>query len=85
MHIRNIDNGVSPYKRDRSYSHHRWMSMIKCKSGVPIGTLCAWEIKSMDKFDILDPYSMKYYLKGLDIYEIDNSTFVTFTARLTLH
>jgi hypothetical protein len=39
MHIRNIDNGVSPYKRYRSYSDHRWMSMIKCKSGVPIGTV----------------------------------------------
>ncbi len=46
---------------------------------------CAWEIQFVDDFFILDPYSLKYYLTGLDIYQIDNSTSVTFTARLTLY
>jgi hypothetical protein len=25
--------GISPYKIYRSYSHHEWMNMIKCKDG----------------------------------------------------
>ncbi|CAF1502731.1 unnamed protein product [Adineta ricciae] len=63
---------------------HKWWLLVDVLTTAGYDDkLCAWEIKSMDKFRILDPNSMKYYLKGLDVYEIDNSTFVTFTARLT--
>ncbi|CAF1441539.1 unnamed protein product [Adineta ricciae] len=63
---------------------HKWWLLVDVLTTVGYDDkLCAWEIRSMDQFRILDPYSMKYYLKGLDVYEIDNSTFVTFTARLT--
>jgi hypothetical protein len=65
---------------------HKWWLLVDILTTVGYDDkLCAWEIKSMDKFVILDPSSMKYYHKALDIYEVDNSTFVTFTARLTLH
>ncbi|CAF1319937.1 unnamed protein product [Adineta steineri] len=65
---------------------HKWWLLVDMLATIGYDDkLCAWEIKSMDKYDLLDPCSMKYYYKGLDIYEIDNSTFVTFTARLTLH
>ena len=47
--------------------------------------LCAWEIKSIGDFSILDPDRLKYYYKGLDIYELDNSSFISFTARFTLY
>lgn len=47
--------------------------------------LCAWEIKSIDNFTVLDPNCLKYYFIGLDLYELDNSSFVSFTARLTLY
>lgn len=45
--------------------------------------LFAWEIKSMDCYSVLDPHESKYYHKGLDVYEVNNSSFVSFTARLT--
>ncbi len=65
---------------------HKWWLLVDILTNIGYDDkLCAWEIKSIDKFAILDPYSMKYYHKGLDIYEVDNATFVTFTARLTLH
>ncbi|CAF1512982.1 unnamed protein product [Adineta ricciae] len=43
----------------------------------------AWEIKSSDRYSIIDPCRLKYYYKGLDIYEVNHSSFVSFTARLT--
>lgn len=46
--------------------------------------LFAWEVRSIDRFTILDPSRLKYYYKGLDIYELNNSSFISFTARLTL-
>ncbi|CAM4942781.1 unnamed protein product [Rotaria socialis] len=47
--------------------------------------LCAWEIKSTDNYSILDPHHLKYYAKGLDIYELNNSSFVSFNARFTFY
>ncbi|CAF4075472.1 unnamed protein product [Rotaria magnacalcarata] len=46
---------------------------------------CAWEIKSMNNYSILDPHRLRYFYKGLDIYELENSSFVLFNARLTLY
>lgn len=43
----------------------------------------AWEIKSIDRYSIIDPYRLKYYYKGLDIYEVNHSSFVSLIARLT--
>jgi hypothetical protein len=45
--------------------------------------LFAWEIKSIDKYIIADPHDLKFYYKGLDVYELNNASFVTFTTRLT--
>jgi uncharacterized protein YajQ (UPF0234 family) len=47
--------------------------------------LCAWQISSIDHFSMIDPHNMKYFSKGLDIYELNNSSFVCFTARFTLY
>jgi hypothetical protein len=47
--------------------------------------LFAWEIKSMDHLSIIDPDHLKYYYKGLDVYESNNASFVSFSARLTLY
>jgi len=45
--------------------------------------LCAWEIKSISDYSIVDPYNLKRYYKGLDVYELDNSSFISFIARFT--
>ena len=47
--------------------------------------LFAWEVKSIDRFAILNPSDLKYFHKGLDIYELNNSSFISFTGRLTLY
>lgn len=47
--------------------------------------LFAWEIKSVDRYKILDPSDLKYYYKPLDIYQLNNSSFITFTCRFTLY
>ncbi|CAF3601582.1 unnamed protein product [Rotaria socialis] len=45
--------------------------------------LFAWKVKSVDRYSILDPSQLKYYYKGLDIYLVKGSSFVSFTSRLT--
>jgi hypothetical protein len=47
--------------------------------------LFAWEVKSVDRYSILDPCQLKYFHKGLDIYHVKDSSFVSFTGRLTLY
>lgn len=47
--------------------------------------LFSWEVQSMNHYSILDPGVMKYFYKGLSIYELKNSSFVSFTARLTFY
>ncbi|CAF1141192.1 unnamed protein product [Adineta ricciae] len=47
--------------------------------------LFAWEIKSVDRYSLMDPCQLKYWHKGLDIYHVKGSSFVSFTARLTLY
>ncbi|CAF3813633.1 unnamed protein product [Rotaria sp. Silwood1] len=37
--------------------------------------LFAWEIKSIDRYVILDPCQLKYYYKGLDVYQVNNSKY----------
>jgi len=43
----------------------------------------AWKLISNDDFSVVDPYQLDFYHKGLDFYEVNNSTYVSFTARLT--
>lgn len=62
-----------------------WLLVDLLETSTYDENLFAWEIKSIDRYNILDPSCLKYYYKGLDIYELNNSTFVTFTARLTLY
>lgn len=45
--------------------------------------LFAWQIKSIDNYCIIDPRELKYFYKGLDVYQVNNTSFVSFTARLT--
>jgi hypothetical protein len=45
--------------------------------------LCAWEIESIEDFSLVDPHEMKYFHKGLDVYEINRSSFVSLMKRLT--
>lgn len=45
----------------------------------------AWELKSNDNIVLFDPSQMRYYHKGLDLYEVNNSTYVSFTTRLTAY
>lgn len=43
----------------------------------------AWQLTSNDDFSVFDPYQLDFYHKGLDFYKVNNSTYVSFTARLT--
>ena len=43
----------------------------------------AWEIRSVGRHSMLDPCQLKYYRKGIDNYHVNNSSFVSFTSRLT--
>ena len=45
----------------------------------------AWKVKSIDHYSMLDPYELRYYYKGLDVYHVNNASFVSFTNRLTLY
>jgi hypothetical protein len=45
--------------------------------------LFGWQIKSIDSYCIIDPGELKYFYKGLDVYQVNNASFVSFTARLT--
>jgi hypothetical protein len=47
--------------------------------------LFAWELKTNEDFSLFDPCQLKYYHKGLDYYELNNSTYVSFTTRLTAY
>lgn len=45
--------------------------------------LCAWEIETLDDFALVDPRRLKYFHKGLDVYEINRSSYVCIGSRLT--
>lgn len=47
--------------------------------------LCAWELKATDDFAVFDPCHLVYHHKGLDIYQLNDSSYVSFMARLTFH
>lgn len=47
--------------------------------------LFAWNLKSIEKFSLVDPCELRYFHKGLDFYALDNSTYVSFSTRLTAY
>jgi hypothetical protein len=47
--------------------------------------LFAWEIESIGRYSMIDPNELKYFYKGLDIYVVNNLSFVSLISRLTLH
>lgn len=60
-----------------------WLFVDKLSTVSYNEELFAWEIESTDCYAILDPCQLKYYYKGLDVYRVNNSSFISFTARLT--
>ncbi|CAF1395156.1 unnamed protein product [Adineta steineri] len=47
--------------------------------------LSAWQIQSTTRYSLIDSNDLTYYHKGLDIYIVNNLSFVSFISRLTLH
>lgn len=47
--------------------------------------LFAWQLNASGCFSILDPCELRIFYKGLDCYQANNSTYVSFTSRLTSH
>lgn len=45
--------------------------------------LCAWEIETLEDFALIDPRQLTYFHKGLDVYEINRSSYVCIGSRLT--
>ena len=45
--------------------------------------LFAWEVESADRYLMLDPSQLRYYHKGMDIYQVNRCSFVSYTGRLT--
>jgi hypothetical protein len=45
--------------------------------------LCAWEIETMDDLDLVYPQHLKYFHKGLDVYVVNQSSYVSLSSRLT--
>jgi hypothetical protein len=62
-----------------------WLLIDKLDTVAYDEQLFSWEIKSVDRYSILDPSELRYYHKGLDIYHVNNSSFVSFINRLTIH
>jgi hypothetical protein len=66
-------------------SNKWWLLLDELQTMCYDEKICAWEIRSTNHFSMVDPNNLKYYYKGLDIYHINNSSFVTYTSRLTIH
>ncbi|CAF1430455.1 unnamed protein product [Adineta steineri] len=47
--------------------------------------LSAWQIQSTTRYSLIDSNDLTYYHKGLDIYIVNNLSFISFISRLTLH
>ncbi|CAF1133266.1 unnamed protein product [Adineta ricciae] len=60
-----------------------WLLMDILNTVYFYDNLFAWNVKSVERYLIIDPCQLKYYCKGLDIYYVNNSSFVTLTGRLT--
>ncbi|CAF1359965.1 unnamed protein product [Rotaria sp. Silwood1] len=43
--------------------------------------LFAWQIQSLTRYSLIDPNDLVYYYKGLDIYMVNNLSFVTFISQ----
>jgi hypothetical protein len=66
-------------------TYEKWWLLVDLLKTISYDeALSAWEIKSIDNYAILNSYRLEYYYKGLDIYEVNSSSYISFTARLTL-
>jgi len=45
--------------------------------------LCAWEIQTTNSLLLLDPNNLTYHHKAMDVYEVNNSSFVFLSSKLT--
>lgn len=45
--------------------------------------LCAWKIETNEDLSLIDPQRLKYLHKGLDVYHVDQSSYVSLVSRLT--
>ena len=45
--------------------------------------LFGWEIQSFGDYAMINPSESTYYYKGLDLYVVNNASYVSFTSRLT--
>ena len=61
----------------------KWMLLIdqlrtKCYND----DLCAWEMETIGDFSLIDPQQLSYFHKGLDIYDVNRSSYVCLNSRL---
>lgn len=64
----------------------KWWLMVDLLDTISFDeNLFAWEVKSIDIYTFLDPSQLAFLYKGLDIYHVKDSSFISFTSRLTLH
>lgn len=45
--------------------------------------LCVWELETVEDLSLVHPRDLKYFHKGLDIYEVNQRTYVSLSSRLT--
>jgi hypothetical protein len=61
-----------------------WMLLVdRLRTKCYNDDLCAWQIETVEDFSLLDPLQLRYFHKGLDVYEINGSSYVCLTSRLT--
>ncbi|CAF1362987.1 unnamed protein product [Adineta steineri] len=57
-------------------TNEKWWLLVDVLTTVGYDeNLFAWEIKSTDHYVMLDPHNLKYYYKGLDVYEVNNAKY----------
>jgi hypothetical protein len=64
--------------------HMQWMLFIdRLRTKRYDDDFCAWEVETIEHFSLVRPKELKYFHKGLDVYEINQSTYVSLSSRLT--
>lgn len=62
----------------------RWMLFIdRLRTKCYNDDLCAWEVETVEDHSLVHPRDLKYFHKGIDIYEINQSSNVSLSSRLT--
>jgi hypothetical protein len=64
--------------------HNKWWLLVdRLRTKNYNESLCAWKLETTNDISILDPNELIFYHKGLDIYQIHNSSFVSLSNRMT--